>query len=624
MASATERNNTQANNNDDLQALYSALPGEGLPEPDAPGLLGTPEINDDVGLKQGNIGHYGLTDDLTPTLHGSIDGGDGLVLQIYANTKYLGTAVIADGGDWEFTTQQLQAGSKYTFEVLLKDPLSAETLVAMPYTIITTESGMDRLTPPELGGILDDVGNDRGLIHSGDATDDARPSVFGSADAGSVVVILDNGSVIGSTLADDKGSWAFTPGSDLADGSHSFAAIVQDPASNTSSAASEAIDFTVDTSDSSGGKGWDTPIITAYQFTGTEIGVQLDVEWRPDGYRETHSYNLPAAQTHISLTGLANPGSTVYIYPNGSTTALGTAEVDASGHWTFDTNLGTGGGSPFAGYSRGWTARASENGEMSESSPVFGIEYSTTLIPVNSPYILAAYDNLGDNQGWVPNGGNTDDTTILLTGTGVAGSTLYLYRLPNSGEGVSSMGSVVVDSNGHWSLAPEETTTNVGTWGSSVNLYQVSTSSTFNFADPGLSNRFYIKTVVPNHDVTDVRIDDPATSFYHPAGAEGAATLLQQPSPEAVAHQQNEHHETLNLAAEELLSQARQEIFTDGSQHQAGTQAASEAVELKLEEVSQQWQNIGDSLLTGKSNDAYQGQENSTDLLIHQGGDLHG
>ncbi|TNV10183.1 hypothetical protein FH968_22950, partial [Buttiauxella sp. B2] len=70
-----------------LLASLTATDNQFIPSPAAPGLVNIDTVKDDVGQKTGVIGNEGLTDDLTPTLGGFVDGGAGIVISIYANTE---------------------------------------------------------------------------------------------------------------------------------------------------------------------------------------------------------------------------------------------------------------------------------------------------------------------------------------------------------------------------------------------------------------------------------------------------------------------------------------------------------------------------------------------------------
>ncbi|MFA2535933.1 Ig-like domain-containing protein, partial [Pseudomonas chlororaphis subsp. aurantiaca] len=55
----------------------------------------------------------------------------------------------------------------------------------------------------------DNVGPVVGLIPQDGTTDDSTPTFEGSGEAGDVVIIKDNGEVIGSTVVGDDGRWSF-------------------------------------------------------------------------------------------------------------------------------------------------------------------------------------------------------------------------------------------------------------------------------------------------------------------------------------------------------------------------------------------------------------------------------
>ncbi|NJL09007.1 MAG: hypothetical protein HC900_12785, partial [Methylacidiphilales bacterium] len=77
------------------------------------------------------------------------------------------------------------------------------------------------------------------------ATDNTESqAVTGTAEPGSTVAVSDNGTLLGTTVADAAGGWSYTLGA-LASGSHSIIATATDAAGNTG-AAGLALDFVVD------------------------------------------------------------------------------------------------------------------------------------------------------------------------------------------------------------------------------------------------------------------------------------------------------------------------------------------------------------------------------------------
>ena len=91
-------------------------------------------------------------------------------------------------------------------------------------------------TPPAAPAIklaTDDAGGLKGTVAANGVTDDATPTLSGTAEANSTVTVFDGTTSLGTTSADSKGAWSFTPTTALTDGSHTFTAKATDPAGNT-------------------------------------------------------------------------------------------------------------------------------------------------------------------------------------------------------------------------------------------------------------------------------------------------------------------------------------------------------------------------------------------------------
>ncbi|MEB3886512.1 Ig-like domain-containing protein, partial [Lyngbya sp. CCY1209] len=113
-----------------------------------------------------------------------------------------------------------------------------------------------------------------------------------------------DGTELGTTIADADGNWTFTPTAALTEGTFSLTAQATDAAGNISET-SAALSLTVDTT-APDTTPPDAPVITS-------DGITNDTT--PD------------------ITGTAEPGSTVTIYQDG--TELGTTTADDSGNWSF-------------------------------------------------------------------------------------------------------------------------------------------------------------------------------------------------------------------------------------------------------------------------------------------------
>ena len=86
-----------------------------------------------------------------------------------------------------------------------------------------------------------------GPITPGSLTDDPKPVLTGTAEAGSTVKLYDNtGTLIAQTTADSHGNWSAQPTAPLSDGAHSLTATATDAAGNVSHPCA-ALPFAVDT-----------------------------------------------------------------------------------------------------------------------------------------------------------------------------------------------------------------------------------------------------------------------------------------------------------------------------------------------------------------------------------------
>ncbi|MDN2658170.1 Ig-like domain-containing protein, partial [Cobetia sp. 14N.309.X.WAT.E.A4] len=93
---------------------------------------------------------------------------------------------------------------------------------------------------------IDDTPDGTSPLADGDSTNDATPTLTGSAEAGSTVTLNHNGEEIGTSIADSNGTWSFTPATGFADGEHVFSVTATDAAANES-APSADFTLTVDT-----------------------------------------------------------------------------------------------------------------------------------------------------------------------------------------------------------------------------------------------------------------------------------------------------------------------------------------------------------------------------------------
>ncbi|HDT6029302.1 TPA: type I secretion C-terminal target domain-containing protein, partial [Enterobacter cloacae subsp. cloacae] len=380
-----------------------------LTAPDAPAIGA---VIDDVGPGTGPLTDGQTTNDNRPTLTGSGTAGD--TISIYSNGTLLGTTVVGQTGNWSFTPSALAEGNN-VLTIRETDPAGNQSAPSAGFTIVVDTSS----TTPVIVNVTDDVGNTATTVVSGNTTNDATPTLSGTAEANSVVTIFDGNTQIGIVTADGTGAWSFTPETALVEGSHSFTVKATDPQGNvslSSNAWSVVVDLTA-------------PAVPVLETVSDNVAGGI-------------VGNLTTGQvtndTTPTLSGTGAVGSTIHILNNG--VEIGTAPVDSNGNWSIllTTTLATG--------PHSFTAQATDAaGNTSAPSATFNLTIDTT--PPAQPVLSSIVDDVGNAATPVANGGLTNDAQPTLTGTAEAGATVKIFD-----NGVQ-IGSVVA-TGGNWSFTP--------------------------------------------------------------------------------------------------------------------------------------------------------------------------
>ncbi|TKV18222.1 Ig-like domain-containing protein, partial [Citrobacter sp. TBCS-14] len=107
---------------------------------------------------------------------------------------------------------------------------------------------VDTISPgiPVISQVADDVGPLTGNLNNGQVTNDAQPTLSGTAEANSTIKIYDNGTYLGTAPVDANGAWNFTPTAGLGNGNHALTVTATDAAGNVSQS-SAAFNIIVDT-----------------------------------------------------------------------------------------------------------------------------------------------------------------------------------------------------------------------------------------------------------------------------------------------------------------------------------------------------------------------------------------
>ncbi|SQC91458.1 Cna protein B-type domain [Cedecea neteri] len=359
----------------------------------------------DSGTNPGNPGRPDVTPPPAPT--GLAVSADGRT--ITGNAEAGSTVTIKDANGNVIGTGT--AGSDGSFTITLTTPkLDGETLTATatdpsgntgPGATVTAPN-IPLPGEPGITGITNDHPNapNGGNIGNNAPTNDNTPTLQGTGQAGTTVHIYDNGVQIGTVVVGANGTWSFTPGTALPDGSHAFTVVATNERGE--SATSPAYTVTIDTAP-------------------PEAATGLVVS--PDG--ET-------------IAAHAEAGSTVTIKdPNGA--IVGTGTTDSNGNVTIPLN---------PAQVDGETLTVVVTDPAGNTSPPATATAPNVLPPVE-PVITAIIDDTAPNTGNVGNNQTTNDTTPTLQGTGQPGDTIHI--LSNGGE----IGTAKVGLDGTWSFTPQ-------------------------------------------------------------------------------------------------------------------------------------------------------------------------
>ena len=225
-----------------------------------------------------------------------------------------------------------------------------------------------------------------------DITNDNTLTLTGTAPASSTVNVFDGTTQLGTATATSSGAWSFATGT-LSNATHSFTAT--DTVSGTTSAASAAFAVTVDTVAPA------APVISSNSVSPANV---------------------------VTLNGTAEANSTVTVFDG--TTQLGTATANASGAWSYAT-------AALAAGNHSLTAKDTD------AAGNTGAASSSVNVTLNAPApTIASFSTdsgvVGDRI--------TNDTTLTLTGTAPASSTVKVF------DGTTQLGTVTATSSGAWSF----------------------------------------------------------------------------------------------------------------------------------------------------------------------------
>ncbi len=370
-------------------------PGVQVTAPDstAPAAPEIVTVNDNVGTEAGPLSNGQRTDDARPTFSGISEAGT--VITFYDNGKPIGTATADATGKWSFTPSTNLSEGNHAITTTATDAAGNTSPASTAVTFV-----VDTVAPgaPAITGMTDDVAPNTGVLGSGSTTNDPRPQLTGTAEAGSTVTIYDNGIAIGTAVVGSNGSWSFTPSVNLSEGSHQLTVRATDIAGNTGPA-SPAFTVTVDVT---------TPPVPTGFIVNDDTG----------GLKGTITAGQFTDESQPRLTGRGEPGSTITVYDNG--VAIGSTTVLPNGTWSITPTT------PLAEGAHSITLRETDaaGNQSGLSQP---INFTVDLTPPDMPEATL------------------NSTGTQITGTAEPGSKIVITN--NAGV---QIGTATADSNGNY------------------------------------------------------------------------------------------------------------------------------------------------------------------------------
>ncbi|WP_336821492.1 BapA/Bap/LapF family large adhesin [Cedecea sp. VD20] len=372
-------------------------------------------VDDNVGAITGNVGNGKSTDDTLPTLSGS-GASTGGVVHVYIDGVLFTSVPVGAGGTWTYQLTTPLTQGPHTFAV--SQTVGLETSGLSPlYTII-----VDTTPPaqPVIVSVVDDVvGGVVGPLTNGQATNDPTPTLSGTAEAGSTVNILDNGTIIGTVTANALGIWTFTPGTNLGEGSHTLTVTATDAAGNVSLPST----------------GFVVNVDTLAPAAPLVVSVTNDITSQPITSGQPTNDNTP------TFSGTAEAGTTL-TFKDGNV-VIGTVTVPVGGNWSFTPTV------PLLDGSHNITVTATDAaGNVSGPSTGFNVVVDT--VPPVVPVILSVIDDQTQPGTNLPliNGQLTKDTQPTLSGTAEANATITVK------DGNNVLGTTQADALGVWTFTP--------------------------------------------------------------------------------------------------------------------------------------------------------------------------
>jgi len=342
-----------------------------------------------------------LTNVASPTIRGTAEASN--VVMLYDGSALVGMTTSGVDGNWTLQAIGLADGERSLTATTIDQ--FGNTSAASAVLLVTIDTAAPQ--PSSLGlAAGSNSGSTNDLV-----TNSATPTLTGTAEANSVVMLYDGATLLNSSTSDGAGAWTMSSAS-LSEGTHSLTVISRDAAGNTGAASSPLV-LTID--------------LTSATPTGLGLGTGSD-----SGSSAGDRITNVATPT---VLGVAEANSVVTLHDDVSGLGIGTATADGSGVWSIDV------ASTLSSGTHSLTATAVDVAGNTSAAGVLVVTIDMVADVPTTPLLTAGSDLGSSNSDRL-----TSDSTPTVSGSAEANSVISLY------DGSVFVGLGTAGGDGLWSV----------------------------------------------------------------------------------------------------------------------------------------------------------------------------
>ncbi|WP_175916648.1 Ig-like domain-containing protein, partial [Burkholderia sp. BCC1638] len=374
------------------------------------------DVIDNAGDVTGPLKPHDTTDDARPEIKGSAEAHSVVLIYdtVFGKQVLLGSVRADADGHWSFRPPSPLPEGDHELSAIARDAAGNESELGDGFDFTLQIGGVP--VTPSITGVFDAVEPHIGNVEKYGVTNDAQPTVTGTAPAGSIVRIFVDGKIVASVTADGFGRWNYRPETPLTEGSHSFSASAQTADGKVSPSTG---DYSI--------------VVDTIAPEASKDETLLDDVGNVTGQIANGTTTDDATPVY---SGKAEAGAVVTIYDGEK--AIGSTVAGQDGRWTFRPS------EPLSdGAHRLSTTVTDKAGNTSERGDAHEFTVDTSKMSIALDQVI---DHVGTVQGPLQPGQTTDDRQPEVTGKAKPGSLVKVYV---DGEVV---GSVQAGGDGQWSL----------------------------------------------------------------------------------------------------------------------------------------------------------------------------